>query len=676
MAIGLGIDAGGTYTDVVVYDLDSGRLLDKAKALTTHHDYSEGIAAAMDRVEGGLLGRARLVGLSTTLATNALVEGRGGVVGLVLLGYPDHTADQVRHRPVARVPGAMSIKGEPLEPLDEELFAEAVRTFRDEEGVEALAISGFSAIMNPAHEIRAAEIAADMTDLPLVLGHQLSQKLNAIHRATTAALNARLVPLVARLLSSVREVLEARGLLVANSGAAPIMVVKSDGTLMAEAVARARPIETILSGPAASVMGALHLAGRDDALVLDMGGTTLDMALVRDGKPRYTPTGASIGEHQTHVASIDIRTVGLGGDSYVRVERGQVAIGPRRVVPLSLLADQHPGVVDDLTEMASNGHFISPLHQPADLFVRTRNDDGNHLDKRERLVLEALRDGPLTRAELARRVGAVHPSLLQTDRLERGAWIARAALTPTDCLHVLGDHEPWNVRAAQLGATLYAARLGRDVRDFCRDIVERVCSLLAEQCLATALTQDGVDPSELMANGPCRELLSRGIEGGNGGSGVGVRLSMRKPLIAIGAPVGAYVPKGAGAIGAECIIPPDADVANAIGAVVGRVIVRREATIARAGYKKYACHADDGRFILPTLEEAKDFARDHLSGNVREAAERAGASEPEVKVEVRDRYADGIGSDGSLVRVFLESVMTATAEGRPVGASAGRETKE
>jgi len=120
-------------------------------------------------------------------------------------------------------------------------------------------------------------------------------------------------------------------------------VVKGDGSLVRAGWAMRRPIETILSGPAASVVGAWHLAGRRDVWVVDVGGTTTDIAVLHDGRPRLNPEGAQVSRWRTMVKAVDVHTVGLGGDSHVRLsDEGRLAIGPRRVVPLCLLATEHP----------------------------------------------------------------------------------------------------------------------------------------------------------------------------------------------------------------------------------------------------------------------------------------------------------------------------------------------
>ncbi|MFN2227171.1 MAG: hydantoinase/oxoprolinase N-terminal domain-containing protein, partial [Anaerolineae bacterium] len=362
MTIALGIDTGGTYTDAAVVEHGSGRVLCAAKALTTRRDLSLGIGAAIDaafRQPGAPRPEeVSLVALSTTLATNAIVEGQGSPVCLILIGYDPELIrqysfqDELVTDDVVYVAGGHDIHGNEARPLDEEALRHAVLERQDR--VEAFAVSGYFGVRNPAHEERARELIEELTGLPVTCGHDLTTRLNSVRRATTVALNARLVPLLRELIGTLRHTLAQRNL------AAPLMVVKGDGSLVRAEWAMRRPIETILSGPAASAVGAWHLAGLDGEggrpmlqdgglWAVDIGGTTTDIAALRGGRPRLNPEGAQVGRWRTMVEAVDVHTVGLGGDSHVRVDASRrLMVGPQRVIPLSLLVAQHPEVVGDL----------------------------------------------------------------------------------------------------------------------------------------------------------------------------------------------------------------------------------------------------------------------------------------------------------------------------------------
>ncbi|TWG66034.1 hydantoinase/oxoprolinase N-terminal domain-containing protein, partial [Aminobacter sp. J44] len=271
----LGIDTGGTYTDAVLWDESAGprgEVLAKAKSLTTRHDLAEGISGAVDRVlEKAAVPAAsiRLVSMSTTLATNALVEGQGGRVALVMVGFSEDDLDRAGLRaalgsdPVIFIPGGHDVHGN-AQLLDTSKLEEALPELGT--SVTGFAVCAYFAVRNPAHELAVSELIRERTGLPVTSSHELSAKLGGPRRALTTLLNARLISMIDRLIAATEGFLAARGI------AAPLMVVRGDGALVSASFARRRPIETILSGPAASLVGARHLTGLDDAVVSDIGG--------------------------------------------------------------------------------------------------------------------------------------------------------------------------------------------------------------------------------------------------------------------------------------------------------------------------------------------------------------------------------------------------------------------
>ncbi|MGE5603396.1 MAG: hydantoinase/oxoprolinase N-terminal domain-containing protein, partial [Nitrososphaerales archaeon] len=284
MRIALGIDTGGTYTDAVFVTYPEGHVVAGAKALTTRHDLALGIAAAIEAVfdAATLDGRPvapddiALVALSTTLATNTLAEGQRGRVCLLLLGYDvelmrEFSFDrELATDDVVYIAGGHDGLGNEVAPLGEAAARAAILARRDK--VEAFAVSGYFSVRNPDHELRVKALAAQLTGLPVTCGHELTSQLNAVRRATTVALNAHLIAPLRELLAAVQDTLRRKRI------HAPLMVVKGDGSLVRAEFAMHRPIETILSGPAASVIGAWHLAGRRDVWTVDVGGTTTDIA--------------------------------------------------------------------------------------------------------------------------------------------------------------------------------------------------------------------------------------------------------------------------------------------------------------------------------------------------------------------------------------------------------------
>jgi N-methylhydantoinase A/oxoprolinase/acetone carboxylase beta subunit len=556
---------------------------------------------------------------------------------------------------VVYLDGGHDVVGDEVRPLDEEGVRQAILARRGQ--VEALAVSSYFSVRNPAHELRVRELVAELTGadgnpLPVTCGHELTSRLNSVRRATTAALNARLIPLLQELIATVRGTLVERGI------QAPLMVVKGDGSLVRAEWALRRPIETILSGPAASVVGAWYLAGRQDIWVVDVGGTTTDIAALRDGRPRLNPEGASVGRWQTMVEAVDVHTVGLGGDSQVRVRDGrQLTIGPRRVVPLSLLASEHPAVVDQLRSQLQN----HPNPDEAGLFVLRNREPSRALGADEERLLAALQNGP---QPLQRLTGTMRYGLLvrqQVDRLTGERLVLQAGFTPTDALHCLGRFQPWNSEAARLGAELLAGLAGVDTETFCEQVISGVPARVTQELVTKVLRDEGVRPD--WDEPAAAALLARALQAVPD-SELSCRLTLQRPVVAIGAPVEAYFPRVGRLLNTEIIIPPHAEVANAVGAVVGGVMQRLRVTIhpidEPAGFR---VHLYDGVHDFSTLAGAVGYAERAVPPHLEALAREAGASQVEVQMVRRDLSAPIRG--GWAEEIFLESELTFTAVGRP-----------
>ena len=281
MALLLGVDTGGTYTDAVLIR-DDKTVVASAKALTTRQDLAVGISEAIRAVleqSGAAPQEVSMAALSTTLATNALVEGQGGRVALIYIGFKPNDLDRhglseaLKGDPALVLGGGHSHAGAEAASFDVAALEDFLQN--EAEGVTGFAVAGLFATRNPAHELEAARIIAAHTGAPVTCSHQLSAKLNGPKRALTAVLNARLIGMIDRLIGRAQDALVDLGI------SAPMMVVRGDGALMSAMQARERPIETILSGPAASIVGARWLTGVEDALVADIGGTTTDVAVLR-----------------------------------------------------------------------------------------------------------------------------------------------------------------------------------------------------------------------------------------------------------------------------------------------------------------------------------------------------------------------------------------------------------
>ncbi len=664
----LGIDTGGTYTDAVVIDASAQRVVAKGKARTTREDLAVGIRNSIESLQycednpsealgdetgvfNGLLANIRLVALSTTLATNAIVEGKGGEVGLLLLGHGIDVPVPASH--VVRVAGGHDVKGNAISRLDIEEVRQALAKMRGK--VDALAISGYLSVRNPEHELIASSEAKELLGVPVVCAHQLTTTLGFYERTVTAVLNARLLPIIARLLDSVREVLNNYRI------TAPLMVVKGDGSLMSESQARERPVETILSGPAASVIGATFLTKEKNAIVVDVGGTTTDVACLDGGKPKLNPEGAMVGGWLTRVNAARISTFAIGCDSVLSVEDGKLNIGPQRVLPICVASHCYPHLVDELVYVLNGSDKQKEIlfGQPCDCYILLQTPRNNSISPVEKHIVEFLQSAPRSAAQIASMIGN-DCSLLSIRELVDKEIVARASLTPTDLLHVQGLFCEWDTKAAEIASEILALRLNMRMKEFVSYALREVERKIASAILQSLLNDSGyrVNLEEECAHRPFVDrILGRTAEQFE------CTVKLDKPLVAIGAPVRCLMPKVATLLNADLRIPQHAEVANAVGAATGRVTEQFTVIIRPSPKGGFIVHAPWERMIFQTLAEAVSYAEVQGRDRAVRRAKQAGADEVDVTIERKDIY--GTTQVQGEKDLFIETIIKIAAVGGP-----------
>ena len=667
----LGLDTGGTFTDAALVDTTAktdttdGAMVAKAKSLTTRQDLSIGVGGAMKAVVeqwGGNPADIALVSLSTTLATNAVVEGVGGRVALILIGFDEGALERadlakaLGNDPHYFIQGGHRNDGAQQAALDKDALEDAANTLKGE--VSAFAVASHFATRNPEHEIAARSILRNITGLPVTCSHELSSSLGGPRRALTAMLNARLINLLERLIEATSEQMTALGL------SCPLMVVKGDGSLLNADFARTRPVETVLSGPAASQAGAAFLAGANTALVSDIGGTTTDIAYLRDGAPGLNADGAFVGGWRTMVEAADIRTSGLGGDSEVTpqsrgLEKG-LLLGPRRAIPLSLLARDWPQAIKILEEQwqnpvpqATDGRFIMPMMP---------NGIPDWLSKSEARFAEAILEaGTSALADIA----SSQVALGAVDRLIGRGLVALSAFTPTDAAHVLGRFDQFNAEAARFGALLLSRQkngVGEANAESPEAVSQATLDTLTERSalslLDAAYAQDGWPEGTASQNPLVRHALYQPED-----STALVKNSVKLgvPLIALGASAATHYPAIAKLLGAELIVPDHADVAGAVGAAAGSVRQRVMITITQPAEGRFRVHLPDGPKDLQDRSEAFALAHQTAESVARSRAAQAGASEVDITMQEEVNEVP-LAENKTL---FIEAVIQAQAVGIP-----------
>ncbi|GAB4432726.1 MAG: hydantoinase/oxoprolinase family protein [Anaerolineae bacterium] len=637
----LGIDTGGTYTDGVLLDYDSRRVLAAYKSLTTKRDFSIGIENVIEGIRLEEPAAIKMVSISTTLATNAIAQGNGKRVALLLIGYdPELIASFKLARRFATphyffIAGGHNLYGQEKEPLDVAALEAAVDRIKGQ--VDALAVSAYFSPLNPEHETRAFEVIAGRCDLPVVLGHQLSTRLGSVERATTAALNASLVTVLHEFVAAVRQAMQRRRI------SAPLMVVRGDGTLMGEAQAARAPVETIHSGPAASAIGGRFLSGVDEALVVDVGGTTTDIALIEAGQVTVSQEGATVGDYKTAVQAANLMSIALGGDSHIRINReNQMTLGPERVVPLAHLAHEHPAVGQQLQTLKRRllnqatpdwleYWFLlrEPLH-PATL-------NSTH----QQALVEMLRQGPQPLPEIVKRLNVLHPLQIDAAEMFRREIIGKAGLTPTDLLHVEGRYTAWDAEAAGLALDAFSRVRFAEPAAIRRQVWAQMTETIVG-AIVLFLSQKTMPPPSLPLDTDMgRWFFANSLIPSHPQLETSIRLKL--PIIGIGAPAGIVLAGVAERLHTELLLPENHHVANAVGAVAGSVMVSEELLL-------YPKLSSDGLevigFYLQSHQARHEFesaaaalarARSLGSKLALAAALQAGADNPQVVIEeIRD----------------------------------------
>ena len=647
-----------------MYDADTGDVLSKSKVPTNHDDLGTCVSGALRNVidESHIPAtQIDLVSVSTTLATNAIVEGAGRPAALVTVGFDDAALDRGGLRqvlgqdPVISLNGGHSSHGQEITDLD---IGPLQRALRDiDHRVDAYAVVGTFSVRNPAHEQAVAEIIRVTTSKPVTCSHELSEQLNGPKRAVTALLNARLIALTHDLLVAVEASMTALGL------TAPLMVVRGDGSLVSATFVRQRPIETILSGPAASVLGASVLGGVSDAVVADLGGTTTDVAVLAGGRPVFDVKGAVIGGHATMIDAIRVHTEGIGGDSHVRnTELGEqrLTIGPRRVVPLVVAAQDNDGVIQMLEEQSRNS---TPRDTDGMYFwLRGGGSNWDARSKAEHQILEALSATPAGRPYQ----DVINSGLQRNaaDRLLNTGVLVMAGFTPTDAMHVLALDLRYRPKPAMLGAQLLARSrnqfgesLGTDSTDICEQVYRRVAWKIAATILASAFDHDDLPIDQLEAP-LAKEALSRSATQRAGV--LSVQLGINKPLIAVGAPASIYFSEVARLLNTEVTVPQHSEVANALGAASAMIRLSTEITISAPRRGLFRVHAGVEPKTFYAFEGAQEFAERFASDDLATKMALAGATTFALSNSWRKNEV--VVADRPL---FLEAVLTVTASGRP-----------
>lgn len=535
---GIGIDTGGTYTDGALIDLRNQAVLATAKSPTTHFDLSQGIALCLrDLFKDADVKPVdiEMVAVSTTLATNAVVESKGDRVGLIVAGYT-----RPLDLPVVStlfVEGGHTLQGDEETALDLDAVVRAVSQLKG--NVEAYVVCSAMSIKNPAHEKVMAKAVSMIDPLPVFMSCEVSSRVGVADRAATAVLNARLRPVMESFLMGMQDALVALGI------ARTVMIIRGDATAMDIVETHRQAASTVASGPAATAWFGLSFAPEKDAVIIDIGGTTTDITMIKDGKPTLSEDGSLIGKWHTHVDAVKMSTVGAGGDSHAVIDRyGKLQVGPDRVLPLAMAKDiaspeewLGAGLKSRLVAIAPDLTEDEAKHDPMLEFLFVNGPQTPDMLQEEFKMGEALLTShvrELVKAQLAFETG----------------------FTPTDALHVLGEIDLGDRTPALAGAKMLGAEHGLSAEAFSKEVLTQFGRKIEVAVLDHVLSIE------------TGKTLSAFYPNYRNNTVIDMDFKIKLPFVGIGAVAKYVLPKVAERLGTTVVFPEHFEVGNALGAIL------------------------------------------------------------------------------------------------------------
>lgn len=662
MTFCLGIDTGGTYTDVVIVDDETKTVLKSAKSLTTYPDPIDGIRNVIDEMPSDLLEKVTIISVSTTLSTNTVLENTGAAAALILIGDSKilNFDDQKAVQNYTIVSGGHDNDGTEIAPLDLQAIEDYVLSVKN--NVSAFAVSSYFSVRNPDHELKAKELiqkltAADNNDnaagkvvgnsnavgyggaYPVVCGHELAQSLGTYERGVTAYLNAMLLPVTNRFVNAVVSEIKRRGL------NADIKILKCNGAVSGIEEAMEKPVESIFSGPAASLLGASFLSNRETCLMIDVGGTSADVSLIENGFPDISDTGAVVGGWRTKVRAIRMETSALGGDSQIWIRQPSLSdsivqdrlkFGPRRIIPICRAASLYPGIVESLNERwFADRYRFGEYIQPVRFFIRSGTPASDLTEDEQKVYQKIKEDTPVSINDIMWDMKYVPTDILKS--LFSKKLIHMIGFTPTDVLHVLGDYNEFDTEAAVLCARITASFLDTDYMELCRYLKQSFALKMAQELVHFLSAKGLADNAENIVitsrsdvfntrahfEAPIDpEIISSQIFRDSVKSVLSFKKPLLKykldiPVVLIGGPVKAFAEELRQVLDAEILTPEYFDVGNAVGALVGKIAkridisVRTVQTESRYVQKSsgFIVYFPGGRRAFANRDDALEFSR-------------------------------------------------------------------
>jgi N-methylhydantoinase A/oxoprolinase/acetone carboxylase beta subunit len=594
------------------------------------------IVGMRNAMEGLILERCfnpkdiKYVGLSTTLATNSILESKGGKVGLITIGWNPEKDQLMEPAKEYFVGGGHDVKGKTITGLDESALINAAKEL--EKIADNIVISGKFSCLYDAHERRAKQILADKIGIPVIATYELTRDIGVYERANTAILNGMLLPVINDFINGVLS------LLSRYSVSAHVMMMKGDGTMMRIDTAKLRPVETIMSGPAASIVGGLALSGRSDGMVIDIGSTSTDVACVRDGMPPLGDKGVTILGKVTHVRTMDVHTIALGGDSEISMDAyGDVTLGPRRSVPLASSSMKYPSLKN---RMGRDGcvKYLIPHKDRTRTLTGTETQVADFIKKNAPCKISDISDAYPKMYTL--------PTVIDT-LLAAGAVIF-TSLTPTDLMIVTGRFEMGDKDASEIGLGIFSKNADITDEQLILKVMDRAVmnsgSAILEKIVADEIGDGNIDDIS-------RKIIDAAV-GKDTFAAIETKIKLKLPVIGLGGPASAYLTSLKNRLDAEVIIPDHHDIGNAVGTLRSRISETSYAVLIPAkdgGYEIRSSFSSMMKIMKfdDAVKKAAEMTAADASGNIK----KQGGIDIRVHTETKDADAEEFDGIENIIRV-------------------------
>lgn len=551
----LGIDIGGTYTDCAVLDCENNRVVATAKALTTKPSCGKGLQEALAQLPEAVYRRIAEVHLAGTVTTNAVIEKWNDTVHVVLT-EPAVLPPLPNCVPVF-FQNIFSEDGR-LCNLDSALARETMAGLFQAKTVLVVSLDEEG---REKEQALAAYLRQRLRGIPVFVAGEMARELLAEERLRTAYFNTALSPIVQKWFAEVAESLRCCGIDV------PIRHITSDGRLVQSREMVTCPLETVLTGPVCSCMGSRYLSGKDTYLLMDIGGTSTDITFIRNGQYRMNENRIRVGEYLFSISAAEMQSYGVGGDSLLWLDhKKELRVGPRQVAALARLAERFPHITQELeTYRRWSGYELLNTYDTDCFWASAQSLDGLGVDARDSAVIRYLKESGAHSVWHLAEVFGSDPDALDLYRLVRMGYLRAASLTPTDILCGSGQLSSKG-RAASLAAIRRtAAEMGLSQDGFIREACRAVERQLTATCLQSTVSfeQRSYVFSESRAAWFLMQKFLREDE-----ADLAARMTLRHPIVAVGAPAAAWIPAVAEKLGTKIYIPKHYEVAGAIGAAI------------------------------------------------------------------------------------------------------------